>query len=116
MFVEWILLILSGVFLGAFTGVTTFILIFLTSIYIFNRVDSDITIFVTLIVIVFMLFAYYGFSLTNFFEAAQSPNMKGVESVLRAVPFMVSHIAFITFAYFGVHIGRFVFNRRLLGN
>mgnify|MGYP000704684013 CR=1 FL=1 len=68
MFVEWILLILSGVFLGAFTGVTTFILIFLTSIYIFNRVDSDITIFVTLIVIVFMLFAYYGFSLTNFFE------------------------------------------------
>ena len=116
MLAEWVLLILSGIFLGAFMGVTTFLLIFISSMYIFNRADSDITVFVTLIVIVFMLFAYYGFSLVNFLEAAQPLDTPAVESVVRVAPFIVAHIAFVTFAYLGTHLGKFVFSKKLLGN
>ena len=30
--------------------------------------------------------------------------------------FIIAHIAFVTFAYLGIHLGKFVFSKKLLGN
>lgn len=112
---EWISLILSGAFSGLFIGAAIFIVIYFGVLYIFDKTDDDVAMLIAIVVIVLMLFGFYGFSMKNFLEAAQSESNRPIEDILRSVPFIMAHVVFLACAYFGVRLSKMMMRKKLLG-
>ncbi|MBQ4799893.1 hypothetical protein J8L73_12250 [Pseudoalteromonas sp. MMG006] len=112
---EWISLILSGAFSGFFIGAAIFVVIYFGMLYLFDKTNDDVAMLIASVVIVLILFGFYGVSIKNFLEAAQSGNNRPIEDIFRAVPFIMAHALFLACAYVGVRLSKMMLRKKLLG-
>ncbi|QLE09599.1 hypothetical protein HYD28_11890 [Pseudoalteromonas shioyasakiensis] len=115
MLIEWISLVSAGSLLGLFSGIATFLLIYLSSIIFFRKPDGDFIAILSMVIVIIMLLGYYGFSFQTFIEASQ-PRGRLVHGVaLESNAFVVSNILFLLLAYFGIYLSRSIFYKKLFG-
>lgn len=112
---EWISLVLAGTFLGLFSGIATFLLIYLSSIIFFRKADGDFIAILSMVIVIMMLLGYYEFSFQRFLETSQPRGTLVHGVVLKSNSFVVSHIFFVLFSYIGIYLSRFIFYKKLFG-